>query len=118
MDTSENSPSIRSLHILKIVLYILAGLVLAAGLLVGISLLISSSSVSNMLLPLTIMGAAAAANLIAPLLTSLLSGMGVFILVITLVLSLLLFTAGRLVGRIASLEVRLGRMEARAAISN
>lgn len=112
MNRSENSASTRSLNILKVTLYILAGLVLAAGLIVGTSLLISSANVDNMLLPLTLMGAAVAANLVAPLLTSLISGLGIFVLVISIVLSLLLFTAGSLVGRIASLEVRLGRMEA------
>jgi hypothetical protein len=39
--------------------------------------------------------------------------LGVFTLIITLVLSALLYTLGRLIGHIAQLEVRLSRLEAK-----
>lgn len=102
----------RSLHALKTIAYILAGLVLALGLIVGISLMASASNIHNVLLPLQIMGAEAIANLVAPFLTSLISGLGVFTLIVSFVLSLLLFTAGLLLGHVASLEARLARLEA------
>jgi hypothetical protein len=104
----------RSLHILKTIAYILAGLVLALGLIVGISLLATSANVQNMLMPLQLLGGNAISNLIAPFLRSLVSGLGVFSLIVSLVLSLLLYTAGRLLGTIVSLEERLARLEAHA----
>lgn len=102
----------RSLHILKIISYILAGLVLALGLITGISLLAGASNVYNLLLPLQLMGAEVIANLVAPYLTGLITGLGVVALIVSLVLSILLFAVGRLLGYIASLETRLARLEA------
>jgi hypothetical protein len=102
----------RSLFILKIISYILAGLVLALGLTTGISLLAGASNVYNLLLPLQLMGAEVIANLVAPYLTGLITGLGVVALIVSLVLSILLFAVGRLLGYIASLETRLARLEA------
>lgn len=102
----------RSLHIFKTISHMLAGLVLVLGLMAGISLMASASNVHNVLLPLQVLGAEAVANLVTPFLASLMSGLGVFALIVSLVLSCLLFAAGLLLGRIASLEARLAGLEA------
>jgi hypothetical protein len=65
-------------------------------------------------MPLQFFGNEAIVNLIAPFLTSLIGGLGVFLLIISLLLSLLLFVAGLLLGTIASLEERLARLEAQS----
>lgn len=102
----------RPLHTLKIILYVLAVLLFVLGLIFGVSLLASASNVRNVLLPFQLMGADAIANLVAPYLTDLVSGQGVFTLIASFVLSLLLFAVGRLLGYIATLETRLVRLEA------
>lgn len=102
----------RSLHIFKAILYILAGLLLGLGLVVGISLIAGAANVKNVLMPLQFMGGEVFANLVAPYLTGLLNGLGVFSLVISMILSLLLFAAGQLLGYIAGLEARLAALEA------
>jgi len=109
-----NNQSHRSLHALKFVLYILAGLILALGLIVGISLIAGASNVHNLLLPFQLIGADAIANLIAPYLTRLIGGLGAVTLIVSLVLSVLLFAVGRLLGHIAVLESRMARLEAQA----
>ena len=101
----------RSLHILKTISYILAGFVLVLGLVAGISLLASAANVSNLLMPLLVMGAEAIVNMVAPMLAGLIRGLGLFTLIVSLVLSLLLYATGRLIGHIASLEARLVRLE-------
>lgn len=98
----------------QVILYILAGLVLLLGLIAGLSLITGAASmVANLLLPLQLLGAAAAANLIGPMLTGFVINLGVAALLFSLALSALLYTAGRLVGRIARLEARLSQLEAR-----
>lgn len=105
-------PTNRFLPLLKSILYVLAAIVLGFGLIVGIGLLISSAGVQNMLVPFQFVGGEVVANLIAPYLRSLISGLGVATLVFSLVLSLLLFATGRLLAYNLSLEARLARLEA------
>lgn len=105
----------RTLSILKIILYVLAGLVLVLGLIIGISLLASASNVHNLLLPLQLMGAEVIVNIVAPMLAGLIRGLGWTALVISIVLSLLLYATGRLLGQIVSLETRLARLEGQPA---
>ena len=108
------TPPSRSLLILKTVLYILAGLVLALGLIAGISLMVSAAGiVANLLLPLQLLGGGAISNLIAPMLSGSLINIGVVTLILTLLLSALLYAVGRLIGHTALLEARLARLEAR-----
>lgn len=105
-------PPSRGLQIFMIVLYILAGLILVLGLIGGISLLTSARyMVGNFLLPFQVMGLGQIVDSFAPLLTGLFINLGVVAIVITLVLSALLYTAGRLLGRIADLETRLAALE-------
>lgn len=107
----------RSLQILKTISYVLAGLVLALGVAAGLSLLASASNVHNILLPLQLMGADVLANLITPYLSGLISGLGVVSMLVSLVLSLLLFAVGRLLAHIAGLETRLARLEVQRLLS-
>lgn len=106
--------TLRSLQILKTISYVLSGLVLALGLIASISLMASASNVHNLMMPLLLMGAEVIVNLIAPMLGGLIRGLGVFVLVVSIVLSLLLYATGRLLGHIANLETRLVRLEGQA----
>jgi hypothetical protein len=102
------------LQILKTIQYILAGLVLALGLFIGISLMAGASNmVENVLMPLQLLGGGAVSNLIAPVLTGFLINLGIAILIVALILSILFYTLGRMIGRSALLEARLARLEAR-----
>lgn len=102
----------RGLTILKAILYILAGFVLVLGLLAGIGVLAGAGSmVSNLILPLELMGLEAAVNLVRPLLIGLLINLGIAALLASLVLSGLLFAVGRLVGYVQTLEVRVAALE-------
>jgi hypothetical protein len=105
------SPS--SLNVLKIVLYGLAGIVLILGLITGISLMGAAANIHNTLMVLQMMGDAIS-NLIIPILRNLLNGLGIFTLLVSLLLSVLLYTAGRLIAINATLEARLARLEAQA----
>jgi hypothetical protein len=109
--TSAKLPA-RGLLILKTTLYILSGLVLVLGLILGISLMSGASSVvANLLLPLQLIGGEVASSLISPVLSGFLINLGVVTIILALVLSALLYTAGRLVGHIVRLEERLTRLE-------
>jgi hypothetical protein len=102
----------RSLQILKTVLYVLAGLILALGLIFSLSLMTSAGNmVANLVMPLQIIGGEVVSNLIAPMLTGFLVNLGIVILVISLILSALLYSIGRLIGHIALLEARVARLE-------
>jgi len=106
------SPS-RSLTILKIVFYILAGLITLLGLVAGISLMSSAGRVAeNATLPLQILGGGAISNLIAPMLAGFLTNLGIAVLVFCILLSALLYATGRLLGHITLLEARLAHLEA------
>ncbi len=104
--------SLRPFRILTVSLYVLSAIVLLLGLVAGLSLIAGGANVHNLLLPLQLIGADVISNLIAPYLTGLVNGLGVFTLIVSLVLSLLLFTAGRLLAHLGSLEARLARLEA------
>ena len=102
-----------SLPILKTVLYVLAVLVLVLGGFVGISLITSARSMmANFLMPLQIMGAGDIANLFTPMFTGVFINLGIVTLILSAILSVLLFATGRLLGHIAELEARLARLEA------
>lgn len=112
--TYSSTPS-RGLQILKTALYILAGIILALGLVTGISLAAGANAVAaNMALPMQLMGGPVIGNLIMPLLSSFLINLGLGTLLLSLVLSALLYAAGRLVGWVIVLEARLAALEARA----
>lgn len=105
----------RKLQLLKTVLYILAGLILTLGLIASLSLMTSAGNmVANLVMPLQIMGGEVISNLIAPMLTGFLINLGIVTLVISLILSVLLYSIGRLTGHIALLEARVASLEGRA----
>ncbi len=112
---SPGTPATRkgSLALLKTILYLLAGLILASGLLTGIALLAGAGGmVSNLILPLQLMGMEAAANLVKPLLNGVLVNLGIAALVVSLALSGLLYAVGRLIGTVKDMERRLIVLEA------
>jgi len=113
--TSASSPtSLHSLQILKIALYVLAGLILIPGAITGISLMTSVDYiVANAITPLQLMGIGGLSNLIASMLTPFLINIGAIILILSLVFSALLFAVARLIGRIAQLEARLAILESK-----
>jgi len=101
-------------HIIKTILYVMAWIILVLGLIAGISLMVSTSTiVSNAVIPFSIFGNQAIPNLIAPILTSFLINLGVVILIVAVALSALLYAIGRLLNHITQLEERLARLEAR-----
>ena len=103
----------RGLHLLKLALYVLAGLIFVLGMILGISLLTSANViVANFLLPFQLMGAGQIANSFSSLLSGIFINLGVIAIVLTLVLSALLYAVGRLLGHLAELETRLARLEA------
>ena len=102
----------RSLNLLKTSLYLIAALAGIPGLLIGFSLLGSAANVHNILLPFQLMGGEVIANLLTPYVRGLLSGLGAVTLIGSLVLSLLLFAIGRLLGMVAAQEARLAYLEA------
>ena len=109
----------RSLTILKIVFYVLAGLILLLGLVAGISLMSSAGRVAeNATMPLQILGGGAISSLIAPAITGFLTNLGIAVLVFCVLLSALLYATGRLLGHIALLEARLARLEAGMLVEN
>ena len=103
----------RGQPMLKFALYLLAGLVLVLGLIGGVSLLSSARlMVANFLLPFQLMGIGQISDSFSPLLSGLFINLGIVAIVISLILSALLYTAARLLGRLADLEARLSRLEA------
>ena len=103
----------RGQPVLKFAFYLLAGLVLVLGLIGGIILLSSARlMVANFLLPFQLMGIGQISDSFAPLLTGLFINLGIVAILVSLILSALLYTAGRLLGRIADLEARLAHLEA------
>jgi len=113
MSHSPLPPPSRSLTILKVIFYLLAGLVLLLGLVAGISLMSGAGrAVENATLPLQMLGGEVIANLVAPMLSGFLTNLGIAVLVFSVLLSALLYGIGRLLGHIANLEARLARLEA------
>lgn len=108
-------PPARSVQILKTVLYILSGLALLLGLVIGLSLMFGADNmVANVLLPLQLIGVRELSNLVARLLSGFLINLGILTIIISIILSALLYATGRLVGHTALLEARLARLEAKA----
>ena len=106
--------SSRRLQVLKKNLYFMSGFILAAGLLTGIGLIAGASRmVANFILPLQIMAGEIIANLVSPMFSGILINTGVVILILALVLSLMFYALGRMVGHIARLEERLAELESR-----
>jgi hypothetical protein len=115
MTLAPPNPTSRGLQIIKVILYILAGLVLLVGMIIGISLMSSADRlVANVLLPIQLLGIEAISNSLAPLLNAFLFNLGVAILIFTLIISALLYGLGHLINHIVRLEMRLACLEAGA----
>jgi hypothetical protein len=112
MSTNPPLYASRGLQVLKIALYILAGLILALGLAAGISLMSGSHAIAtNVLQPIRIMGGQGVSDLISPMLTSFLIQLGAVILLLSLIFCALFNSIGRLIGHLSHLEAHLARLE-------
>jgi hypothetical protein len=106
------TPASRGWHVLKTILYVLAGLVLALGLVTGFSLIGSAQTLAaNLILPVQILGGGAISNLLSSLFSGFLINLGIVVIIVSTVLSLLLYAVGRLSAQVISLESRLARLE-------
>jgi hypothetical protein len=112
MHTSSITPPSHNLQILKPSLYILAGIVLIPGMIVGIALIAGAGDLlGRLLLPLQLMGGEVISNMLSSMLRGVLINLGVVILILSLVISALLYALGRLTGQVALLEARLAHLE-------
>ncbi len=103
------------MQVLKVILYILAGLILLLGLYAGISLMVSAShTIANILMPFQLFGNQTISNALAPTLSAFFINLGVIIILMAVILSSMLFGLARLINHILNLETRLARLEARS----
>lgn len=115
MNTPPRISTSASLKLFKTILYILAVIVLIAGLLAGLSLMTSASRmVANMLLPLQLMGGSSATDMISPMFSGIFINTGLAVLLVSLVLSALLYAVARLIGHILRLDERVLHLENRS----
>jgi hypothetical protein len=101
----------RFLQILSKVLYLAATLVLLLGLIVLIVSFASTANLQHSLIGLLAVAGPALTNLVTAMLRSALINLGVLGFVIALVLSLVLFAAGKLSASAFDLSVRLEKTE-------
>lgn len=101
----------RAVPILKWLLYILAGLVLVFGLMTGIGLIGFAGNLSGFGPVLQALSAQPLANMLASMLRQGAATLGTGVIVLSLVLSALLFTAGKLLGRTHDLARRVAHLE-------
>jgi hypothetical protein len=102
--TKSNHPFLK---ILQVLLYSLAAIILLLGIFGGISLVSMSSALPNSLISLQVLGLGVFVDLLTGLLGPVLINLGIGVLVIALVMSLLAFSAGRLLGITLELDQRL-----------
>ncbi len=105
------------MQILKFILYLLAVLVLAAGLYTGTALWNEAHSLSTSLnsvqQPLQIFGGVPGLNALVTKISNLVTYLGDGVMALSVILCLTLFGSGRLVGRVINLERRMARLESR-----
>jgi hypothetical protein len=102
------------LQLFQTALNLLAALILVLGLIAGINMITGADNiVANTLMPLAFFGSDAIINMISPLFTGFIINLGIITIIVTIVLSALVYGIGRLIGYIARLEARLARLEAR-----
>lgn len=106
------NPASRGLQFLKVLLYILAGMILVLGLVTGFSLIGSANSIAaNAMLPFQLLGGAAISNMFSSMISGFLTNLGIIVIILSVVLSALLYGVGRLMQHIIHLEARLARLE-------
>jgi hypothetical protein len=105
-------PASPGLQILKTVLYLLAALILVLGLIAGFSLAASADHVAaNVMLPFQLLGGSPIADLFSSMLSRFLINLGIVVMVLSVLLSALLYGVGRLIQHVTHLEARLARLE-------
>lgn len=111
------APVQRGLTILQWLLYSLAVIVLVLGGWAAIGFLNFSASLSGLLPMLQALSSPVLSNLIGSALRQGATTLGVVTLVLSVVLSALPFTAGKLLGRVHNLSQRVGQLEDRLRLS-
>ena len=111
------APVQRGLTILQWLLYSLAVIVLVLGGWATIGFLNFAAALSGMLPMFQALGSPALNNLIGSALRQGVTTLGVIMLVLSVVLSVLLFTAGKLLGRVDDLSQRVAQLEDRLRLS-
>ena len=102
----------RGWHTQKTILYVLAALVLALGLVTGFSLIGSAQTLAaNLVLPFQLLGGGAISNLLSSTFSGLLTNLGIAVMIVSSIFSLLLYGVGRLAAQVISLETRLAHLE-------
>lgn len=102
----------KGLRVLSVISYVLAGVVLLLGMIMMISLAGAATNLPNMLIGFQVLGLGPVLDAFIRPVQGALTTAGVIILVVALVLTLLLYAVGRLVGVIRSLVQRVNRLEA------
>lgn len=105
----------RAVTILQWVFYVLAGLVLLFGVYMGIGLIGFAGNMSSFMPMIQMMSAPAIANLLSGMLLRIATSLGIGVILLSLLISALLFTAGKLLGRTHDLARRVQRLEQEAA---
>ena len=108
----------RGLTLLQWVLYSLAVIVLVLGGWTAIGFINFAASLSGMLPMLQALSSPAVVNLLGPALRQSATTLGMVTFVLAAVLSALLFTAGKLLGRVHDLSQRVEQLEARLRLSS
>lgn len=99
------------LRLLRTLLYILAIVTLLSGILGAVFIFGSSSRLPDALFTLQVLGLQAFSDLIVGLVRPVLINSGIFVLVITALISLLSFAGGQLIAAVLKLDERLGEHE-------
>jgi hypothetical protein len=95
------------LTVLRALLYIFAAIILVLGVLSALSLFSMGSALPNMLITLQAIGLGVFVDLLAGILRPVFINLGITILVIALVISLLAFATGKLIGLTQEMNQRL-----------
>ena len=106
------APRTGSPPLLQWLLYGLAVVVLVLGLWAGLGLMSFAASLTGLLPMLQALGSPALSNLVGSALRQGMTTLGLVTVVLAVVLSALLFTAGKLLGRVRDLSDRVAHLEA------
>ncbi len=101
----------RAVTILKWLLYILAGLMLVFGLFTGIGFIGFAGNMSGYMFLIQAFTAPPVADLLAQGIRQIAMSVGIGVILLSLVMSVLLFTAGKLLGRTHDLARRVQQLE-------
>ncbi len=113
----DNRRDYRALGFLKVAATILAIIVLLLGTAMMVSLLGGAANVPNQLIALQVLGLGPITDLLIRPLKSALATAGIVVFVVSLIISLLFYSVGRLLGIVAGLVRRVTQLESTLATS-